>query len=139
MFLKELNKDLGGAYINLLVEFALVDNKIGKNERKLIERALKELELEEAELDDIKHEEAIELIKSAGERTINIVFFELTRVALADTEYEMEEVEFLDQLAEKFNISRLKRFQMAKYFFKHLEYDEANEEEARREAEEFIN
>lgn len=30
MFLGELNKDIGTAYINLLIEFALVDDKVEK-------------------------------------------------------------------------------------------------------------
>ena len=138
MFLNELNKEIGTAYINLLIEFALVDDKIEKQERELIERALKEMSLEDFELEEVKHEETIQTLKNAGERIINIVFFELTRVALADAEYEMSEVRFLDNLAEELNISRVKRFQMAEYFYKHSEYDEENQEEVRLEAQAFL-
>lgn len=139
MFLNELNKELGIAYINLLIEFALVDDKVEEKERELIERSLKEMNLEKLNLSQIKREETIKLIKDAGERVKNIVFFELTRVALSDAEYEIDEVDFLDELALEFNISRAKRFQMANYFFKHSEYDEVNEEIARKEAEEFLD
>ncbi|GAB6169042.1 hypothetical protein JCM1393_15020 [Clostridium carnis] len=138
MFLNELNRDLGIAYINLLIEFALVDDKVEEQERELIERSLKEMNLEKLELNQIKHDEIIKTIKNAGERVVNIVFFELTRVALADAEYEMDEVDFLDGLATEFNISRSKRFQMANYFYKHSEYDEVNEEVAKKEAEGFL-
>ena len=139
MFLNELNKELGIAYINLLIEFAVVDDKVEEKERELIERSLKEMNLEKLNLSQIKREETIKLIKDAGERVKNIVFFELTRVALSDAEYEIDEVDFLDELALEFNISRAKRFQMANYFFKHSEYDEVNEEIARKEAEEFLD
>ncbi|AYE34612.1 hypothetical protein [Clostridium septicum] len=139
MFLNELNRELGIAYINLLIEFALVDDKVEQKERELIERSLKEMNLEKLELNKINREEIIEIIKNAGERVVNIVFFELTRVALADAEYEMDEVDFIDELAKEFNISRAKRFQMANYFFKHSEYDEINEDLAKKEAEAFLN
>lgn len=142
MFLNELNKELGAAYINLLVEFALVDNKIEELEKELIERSLKEMNMINEDRIEQTHEEAINLIKDAGERITNIIFFELTRVALADAEYEMSEVRFLDNLAEKLNISRVKRFQMADYFYNHSEYDEETEdkkEAARLEAQVFLN
>lgn len=142
MFLGEFNKDIGTAYINLLIEFALVDDKVEKKERELIERALKEMSMENLELEDISHEETIQILKDSGERIINIVFFELMRVALADAEYEMSEVRFLDDLAEELNISRVKRFQMADYFFNHTEYDESgleSQEAAKLEAQAFLN
>lgn len=142
MFLNELNKEISTAYINLLIEFALVDDKVEKKERELIERALKEMNMENLELEDISHEETIQILKDSGERIINIVFFELMRVALADAEYEMSEVRFLDDLAEELNISRVKRFQMADYFFNHTEYDESDlesQEAAKLEAQAFLN
>lgn len=142
MFLNELNKEISTAYINLLIEFALVDDKVEKKERELIERALKEMNMENLELEDISHEETIQILKDSGEKIINIVFFELTRVALADAEYEMSEVRFLDDLAEELNISRVKRFQMADYFFNHTEYDESDlesQEAAKLEAQAFLN
>lgn len=142
MFLNELNKELGAAYINLLVEFALVDNKIEELEKELIEKSLKEMNMSKDEIVKQTHEEIINLIKEAGERVTNIIFFELTRVALADAEYEMSEVRFLDNLAEELNISRVKRFQMADYFYNHSEYDEETEEKreaARLEAQIFLN
>lgn len=142
MFLNELNKELGTAYINLLIEFALVDDKVEEKERELIERALKEMDMEDLELEDVTHEETIQTLKNSGERIINIVFFELTRVALADAEYEISEVRFLDDLAEELSISRVKRFQMANYFYNHSEYDEdniENQESVKLEAQAFLN
>lgn len=142
MFLNELNKDLGAAYINLLIEFALVDNKIEGLEKEIIEKSLKEMNMTNYDIVKQSHEEIISIIKSAGERVTNIIFFELTRVALADTEYDMSEVRFLDNLAEELNISRVKRFQMADYFYNHSEYDEETEEKkeaVRLEAQIFLN
>lgn len=142
MFLNELNKDLGAAYINLLIEFALVDNKIEGLEKEIIEKSLKEMNMTNDDIVKQTHEEIISIIKNAGERVTNIIFFELTRVALADTEYEMSEVRFLDNLAEELNISRVKRFQMADYFYNHSEYDEETEEKkeaVRLEAQIFLN
>ena len=142
MFLNELNKELGAAYINLLIEFALVDDKVEEKERELIERALKEMDMEGLELEEVTHEETIQTLKNSGERIINIVFFELTRVALSDADYEMSEVRFLDDLAEELSISRVKRFQMANYFYNHSEYDEdniENQEAVKLEAQAFLN
>lgn len=124
MFLNELNQELGVAYINLLVEFALVDNKVGKKERELIQEALKEMNMNNEDLEDLIHEDAIDILKGAGDRIVNIVFFELIRVSLVDLKHQMSEVTYLDDLANEFNIPRVKRFKMADYFYKHSNYSE---------------
>ena len=56
MFLNELSRELGTAYINLLVEFALVDDKVEEQEKELIERALKEMNMENFDLEEVSHE-----------------------------------------------------------------------------------
>ena len=48
----------------------------------------------------------------------------------------------VQDLAEELNISRVKRFQMADYFYKHSEYDEGDiesQESAKIEAQAFLN
>lgn len=73
MFLKELNKEQGLAFINLVTEFALADENIKKEEEDLIRIYLKELDLEEEELGNLSYEESVETIKIHQKR-LKILF-----------------------------------------------------------------
>lgn len=73
MFLKELNKEQGLAFINLVTEFALADENIKKEEEDLIRTYMKELDLEEEELGNLSYEESIETIKIHQKR-LKILF-----------------------------------------------------------------
>ncbi|HEE9846041.1 hypothetical protein [Clostridium perfringens] len=123
MFLKELNKEQGLAFINLVTEFALADENIKKEEEDLIRIYLKELDLEEEELGNLSYEESIETIKNSSEKVKNIVYFELVRIGLVDEDCDIEEVDFLEKISKDLNISRAKKIQVANCFYNFSEKD----------------
>ena len=134
MFLKELNKEQGLAFINLVTEFALADENIKKEEEDLIRTYMKELDLEEEELGNLSYEESIETIKNSSEKVKNIVYFELVRIGLVDEDCDIEEVDFLEKISKDLNISRAKKIQVANCFYNFSEKDgEAKLEEMARE------
>lgn len=123
MFLKELNKEQGLAFINLVAEFALADENIKKEEEDLIRTYMKELDLEEEELGNLSYEESIETIKNSSEKVKNIVYFELVRIGLVDEDCDIEEVDFLEKISKDLNISRAKKIQVANCFYNFSEKD----------------
>ena len=123
MFLKELNKEQGLAFINLVTEFALADENIKKEEEDLIRTYMKELNLEEEELGNLSYEESIETIKNSSEKVKNIVYFELVRIGLVDDDCDIEEVDFLEKISKDLNISRAKKIQVANCFYNFSEKD----------------
>ena len=123
MFLKELNKEQGLAFINLVTEFALADENIKKEEEDLIRTYMKELDLEEEELGNLSYKESIETIKNSSEKVKNIVYFELVRIGLVDEDCDIEEVDFLEKISKDLNISRAKKIQVANCFYNFSEKD----------------
>ncbi|MBO3375840.1 hypothetical protein [Clostridium perfringens] len=123
MFLKELNKEQGLAFINLVTEFALADENIKKEEEDLIRTYMKELDLEEEELGNLSYEESTETIKNSSEKVKNIVYFELVRIGLVDEDCDIEEVDFLEKISKDLNISRAKKIQVANCFYNFSEKD----------------
>lgn len=123
MFLKELNKEQGLAFINLVTEFALADEDIRKEEEALIRTYIKELDFEKVDLGNLSYEEAINLIKNSSEKIKNIVYFELVRIGLVDENYDIEEVDFLEKISKDLNISRAKKIQVANCFYNFSEKD----------------
>lgn len=123
MFLKELNKEQGLAFINLVTEFALADEDIRKEEEALIRTYIKELDFEKVDLWNLSYEEAINLIKNSSEKIKNIVYFELVRIGLVDENYDIEEVDFLEKISKDLNISRAKKIQVANCFYNFSEKD----------------
>ncbi len=138
MFLDELNKDQGIAFINLVTEFALSDDRIGKEEERIMEEFCLELKLSEEEIVDMDIDKVFETIKASSERTINIVYFELMRVGLADDAYEFSEVDFLQKVGDELKIPRAKRIAFVNYFYKFSDAEPKNIEEAKREAEKLM-
>lgn len=123
MFLKELNKEQGLAFINLVTEFALADEDIRKEEEDLIRIYIKELDLEKEDLGNLSYEEAIAAIKESAEKVKNIVYFELVRIGLVDEDCDIEEVDFLERISKDLNISRAKKIQVANCFYNFSEKD----------------
>jgi tellurite resistance protein len=119
MFLHELNKKESIVFINLVREFANIDEIFAKEEENLIEEYIKELELDGDEIDKLTLEEVEELLKESSERAKKIIYFELVGLALVDGEYEHKEKVFLNNLAYSFNIGLARRLEFMD-FFRHV-------------------
>lgn len=121
MFLNELSKQESIAFVNLVSEFANVDNTFAKEEKEVLKGYLEELMLDENSIGKVNSTEAIKTLHESTQRVKNIVYFELIGLALVDGEYEENEVNFLDNIANEFGISRTKRISIANYFYNFTE------------------
>ena len=139
MFLKELNKDEAIAFTNLMSEFVLADEKVGKGEEALMERLYNEIGFPEEELVAVSFEDAINTIQSSSDRIKNIVYFELIKIGLADGEYNLDEVDFLQVLGDSLEIQRSKRIAFSNYYYQYSDVNVEESEEAKKEVEEIIN
>lgn len=117
MFLNELNNNEAVAFINLVNQFAKVDEVFAKEEKELIEEYLEELEINEDKVGSVSYEEVIDILKGASNRKKSIVYFELVGLALVDGEYGEKEIDFLDKVAAALEIRRDKKIAFANYFF----------------------
>ena len=131
MFLSELNKDEAKAFVNLVSQFANVDDVFAKEERKLINEYVQELNIDVKTVGDMDYEELIAVLKETTTRKKSIIYFELVGLALVDGEYGDKEVDFLDKIAYDLDIPRYKKIAFANYFvnfkeiynFSVVEYD----------------
>lgn len=108
MFLNELSKQEAIAFLNLVENFAKVDKVFAKEEEELIKDYMKELNLNNSEILSVNVDTAINRLTESSTRIKNIIFFELVGLALIDGEYKEAEIKFLNNLADKFNISKEK-------------------------------
>jgi hypothetical protein len=116
MFLNELSKNEGIAFMQLVKVLATSDEVFAKEEKILYDDYLEELNLNESEIPDINLDSIYENLADSSERVKNIIYFELTGLALIDGEYEEKEVAFLEEVGEKLEIKRNKRISFANYF-----------------------
>lgn len=131
MFLSELNKDEAKAFVNLVSQFANVDDVFAKEERKLINEYVQELNIDVKTVGDMDYEELIAVLREATTRKKSIIYFELVGLALVDGEYGDKEIDFLDKIAYDLDIPRYKKIAFANYFvnfkeiynFSVVEYD----------------
>lgn len=117
MFLNELNEKEAVAFVNLVSEFANIDNTFTKEEKEVLDEYLEELKLNKDTVGKINFKEALKTLNDSKERIKNIVYFELIGLALVDGEYGEKEIDFLDNIAEQFGISRVKKIAVANYFY----------------------
>jgi tellurite resistance protein len=117
MFLRELNKDESMCFLNLVSIFAKVDNKFAKEEKVLVDEYREELGIYSEEIKTMEYDEIINILKKSSDKAKKIIYFELVGLALVDGEYEDEEVDFLEKIADEFNIARAKKFAIANYFY----------------------
>lgn len=108
MFLNELNKNEALAFVNLVKNFATVDEVFAKEEEELINDYIEELNLKGLEVAKDSLESSVNTLKSSSDRNKNIVFFELVGLALVDGSYDEKEIIFLNNLAKDFGISEIK-------------------------------
>ena len=124
MIIQELNRKESIAFIKLIENFAKLDDKIEEKEDELIHKYLDKLALNSADIENMTIDEAMSIIENSTERVKMITYFEMVGMALIDDEYEEREVDFLDDIAKKFNISRSEKIAIANYYY---EYDSLSE------------
>ena len=117
MFLNELNKNEGIAFMQLVKGLANSDDIFAKEEKNLYNDYLEELNINESEIPDINLNSIYENLKNSSERSKNIIYFELIGLALIDGEYDEKEVDFLEEIGEKLEVKRNKRISFANYFY----------------------
>lgn len=117
MFLNELNKNEGIAFMQLVKYLANSDNTFAKEEKALYNDYLAELNIAEGELGDANLSSIYENLKKSSQRSKNLIYFELIGLALIDGEYEENEVKLLEEIGEKLEIERSKRIAFANYFY----------------------
>ena len=124
MFLNELNEKEAVAFINLVNQFANVDEVFAKEEKELIKEYLEELNIDKEKVGSLEYDEVMNELKSLTNRKKSIIYFELVGLALVDGEYGEKEVDFLDKIAVSLDIRRDKKIAFANYFFNFKEiYD----------------
>ena len=121
MFLNELKKDEGIAFIKLVKKLANIDETFSKEEKDLYIDYLKELNLKESDINDTKIEDVFTLLSGSNDRSKEIIYFELVGLALIDGEYEEKEVEFLEKVGNELNIARSKKIAFANYFYNFID------------------
>lgn len=124
MFLKEFNKEEAKAFINLVNQFANIDDNFVKEEEKLIKEYKNELNLEEDYELILAYDEVISILRKSSERIKKIVYFELVGLALIDGNYEDIEVDFLDKIAIDLDINRSIKIEFANFFYNFKEVSE---------------
>jgi len=117
MFLNELSKNEGIAFMQLVKGLANSDNTFAKEEKNLYTDYLEELSIKENEIPEANLNSIYEKLKNSSERIKNIIYFELIGLALIDGEYDEKEVEFLEGIGGKLEIKRDKRISFANYFY----------------------
>lgn len=117
MFLNELSKNEGIAFMQLVKGLANSDNTFAKEEKNLYTDYLEELNIKEDEIPDANINSIYENLINSSERNKNIIYFELIGLALIDGEYDEKEVEFLEDIGGNLDIKRNKRIAFANYFY----------------------
>ncbi|MFR5266298.1 hypothetical protein [Clostridium sp.] len=133
MFLNELNRREAIAFMHLISEFVMADDEVNIEEKKLIDKFFKEMNIEN-ELDVLKLDEALDELKKSTQRIRNIVYFELIRLGLVDSDYRISEVEFLENISGDLGITRIQKIKYANYFYKYSEDEFLDHEDAVNEA-----
>lgn len=116
MFLSELKKGESIAFINLVQQFANIDNVLAKEEEELINDYLEELGIGKDEIGNLDYDGIIEVLKTATNRNKSIIYFELVGLALVDGEYGDSEIDYLDKIAYDLDIRRDRKIAFANYF-----------------------
>ena len=117
MFLNELNKNEAAAFINLVNQFANIDEVFAKEEKDLIDEYIEELNIDLNKVGSLKYDDVMNQLKIMSTRKKSIVYFELVGLALVDGEYGDKEIDFLDKIAIALDIRRDKKIAFANYFF----------------------
>ncbi|MGG7077976.1 hypothetical protein [Clostridium sardiniense] len=117
MFLKELNNEEAVSFVNLLDQFANIDNVVAREEKRLIEGYVKELGLEKDKVGILSYDDIVAVLKKSKERIKRIIYFELIGLALVDGNYGDLEVDYLDKIAVDLDINRAQKIAFANFFY----------------------
>lgn len=127
MILKELSRQEGIAFIQLVLEFVRMDKVLCKEQEYKIDEYKKELNITDKDLDELSFTESLCFIKEASDRTRHIIYFELLGLALVDGEYEDHEVGFLEELSNSLKIDRVSKFKYANFYYDYIDsYSESS-------------
>lgn len=108
MFLKELNKKEGNAFINLVKNLATIDQNFASEEENLIKEYIDEIGLCSKCIETLNQDEALNLLNESNDRVKNIVYFEILGLALVDGDFNENEVNFVDKVAKCLDIKEEK-------------------------------
>ena len=118
MFLNELNKKEAIAFISLIENLSRIDKVYAESEKELVNSYIEELSLPTENREVLSFEAAVNELNDSSSRIKNIVYFELVGVALVDGAYEDKELDFLNNLAARFEIAKKKQIAYVDYFKK---------------------
>lgn len=104
MFLQELNKKEGNAFINLVKNLATIDQNFASEEENLIKEYMEEIGLCSKCIETLNQDEALKVLSESNTRVKNIVYFEILGLALVDGDFSENEVSFVDKVAKSLNI-----------------------------------
>ena len=129
MLLFELSKEESKAFMRIVLEFVSIDNKVNREEKNIVAKYLSKLNLSREEANDLTVEEAKEILNSSEDKIKKMIYFDLLGVALIDGDYETSEIDFLDEIANQFNISRANKIAFANYYHELDNMKDKSEEE----------
>ena len=118
MFLNELNKKEAIAFVSLIENLSKIDTVYAESEKELVNSYIEELSLPTENREVLSFEAAVNELNDSSSRIKNIVYFELVGVALVDGAYEDKELDFLNNLAARFEIAKKKQIAYVDYFKK---------------------
>jgi len=105
MYLKDLMQGEKYAFYSVVKRLVSVDNDFSEAERKLMDEFLVEMEISEDQITDIGLEDAIDMFAFSSFSTRKKVFIELVGVTLCDELFDVDERDFLINIAERFGIA----------------------------------
>lgn len=129
MLLFELSKEESKAFMRIVLEFVSIDNKVNREEKNIVAKYLSKLNLSREEANNLTVEEAKEILKNSEDKIKKMIYFDLLGVALIDGDYETSEIDFLDEIANQFNISRANKIAFANYYYELDNMKDKSEEE----------
>lgn len=129
MLLFELSKEESKAFMRIVLEFVSIDNKVNREEKNIVAKYLSKLNLSREEANNLTVEEAKEILNSSEDKIKKMIYFDLLGVALIDGDYETSEIDFLDEIANQFNISRANKIVFANYYYELDNMKDKSEEE----------
>ena len=129
MLLFELSKEESKAFMRIVLEFVSIDNKVNREEKNIVAKYLSKLNLSREEANNLTVEEAKEILKNSEDKIKKMIYFDLLGVALIDGDYETSEIDFLDEIANQFNISRANKIAFANYYYELDNMKDRSEEE----------